>query len=162
MAEPAANVEYEKLNAIENNAVTHIIQYAVDKKKVLEWIKKGAQPSFTVRKLLGKIGVLKPLDLESLPKRSPKGKEAEAAAEAKSEAKPAEGAKEAPKAETAPKEEKKEAPKAEAPPKEEKKEAPKAEVAPKEEKKEDPKAEAPPKEEKKEEAVEKQNTEPPK
>ena len=44
----------------------------VDKNKILDWIKKGAKPTFTVRKLLGKVGILKPLDLSALPKRPPK------------------------------------------------------------------------------------------
>ncbi|MFC1766944.1 30S ribosomal protein S16 [Candidatus Margulisiibacteriota bacterium] len=131
-------------------------QLNVDKDKVLNWIKEGAEPSFTVRKLLGKAGIMKALDLASLPKRLPKAQQK--AAEAGEAAPKAEGApkegekKEAPKKEEAPKAdlpagkaEKKEAPK------EEKKEAPKEEKA-KEEKKEAPKEEKKeaPKEEKKE------------
>jgi small subunit ribosomal protein S16 len=34
----------------------------VDGEKVLAWMKKGAQPTFTVRKLLGKAGILKAID----------------------------------------------------------------------------------------------------
>lgn len=55
-------------------------KFNVDKERVLAWISKGAQPTFTVRKLLGKAGILKPLDLQALPKRQPKGKKKEAEA----------------------------------------------------------------------------------
>ncbi len=50
--------------------------FTVDKDKTLEWIKKGAVPTFTVRKMLGKIGVLKPIDFSSFKKRASKQKSA--------------------------------------------------------------------------------------
>lgn len=46
----------------------------VDRDKILAWIKKGAEPTLTVRKLLGKAGILEKLDLSSLPKKPPKSK----------------------------------------------------------------------------------------
>lgn len=95
--------------------------FDVNKEKALEWIKKGAKPTDRVRILLGKAGVLPPVDLASLHKRKPK-------AELKAEAK-AEGEKKPEGAEPAKAEEKKaEEPKAEAKEeaKEEVKEAPKS------------------------------------
>lgn len=100
------------------------------KEKVEEWLKKGAQPTDKVRILLGRAGILPPVDFTGKVKRKPRK---EAAKEAE------EGAKEGgAKAEAAPAAEKAEAKaetKAEAPAKEE----PKKEEA----KKEEPKAEAP-------------------
>lgn len=90
--------------------------FEVDKEKTLAWIQKGAKPTEKVRILLGKAGILAPIDLAALPKRKPRA-EQKAEAEAK-----AEGKKPETKAE-APAEEKKEAPKEEA-----KKEEPKAEA----------------------------------
>jgi small subunit ribosomal protein S16 len=49
--------------------------FKVDKDKTLEWIKKGAIPTETVRKLLGKAGVLKPIDFSTYTKRASKQKE---------------------------------------------------------------------------------------
>ena len=46
--------------------------FEVDREKTLEWIKKGAKPTEKVRILLGKAGILPPIDLASLPKRKPK------------------------------------------------------------------------------------------
>lgn len=63
--------------------------FEMDKAKVLDWIKKGAQPTFSVRKLLGKAGILPPLSFEGKPKRPPKVKEKEEAAKPE-EAKPEE------------------------------------------------------------------------
>ncbi len=57
----------------------------VDREKTLEWIKKGAKPTDKVRILLGKAGILPPVDLAALPKKKAKGeteKPTEAAAEA--------------------------------------------------------------------------------
>jgi small subunit ribosomal protein S16 len=68
------------------NPLTEPSSFSVDKEKTLEWIKKGAIPTDTVRKMLGKIGVLKAIDFSASKKRAPKG--AEAAKEG-SEAKPA-------------------------------------------------------------------------
>lgn len=80
--------------------------FDLNKEKTQEWLKKGAQPTEKMRMLLGKVGVLPPVDVSKLPKRKPRKEEkAEAAAKA-AEA----GAK--PKAE-AKKEEKKEEPKKE-------------------------------------------------
>jgi ribosomal protein S16 len=56
--------------------------FTVDKDKTLEWIKKGAVPTFTVRKMLGKIGVLKPIDFSSFKKRASKQKPKEEAPKA--------------------------------------------------------------------------------
>jgi len=55
--------------------------FEVDKEKTLAWIKKGAKPTDRVRILLGKAGILPPVDLAALPKRKKKG-EAAAAPEA--------------------------------------------------------------------------------
>lgn len=50
--------------------------FEVSKEKVGEWLKKGAQPTEKVRFLLGKAGILPPIDTSSLPKRKPKKMEA--------------------------------------------------------------------------------------
>lgn len=52
--------------------------FVVDKERTLEWLKKGAVPSSIVRKMLGKIGVLKPIDFSTYKKRTPKQKAAAA------------------------------------------------------------------------------------
>jgi small subunit ribosomal protein S16 len=49
--------------------------FKVDKERILEWIKKGAQPTDTVRKLLGKAGILKAIDFSGYKKRAPKQSE---------------------------------------------------------------------------------------
>jgi small subunit ribosomal protein S16 len=77
----------------EYNPLVEPTLFEIDKEKTKEWLQKGAEPTEKVRILLGKAGILPPIDLASLPKRKPK-------AEAKAE-KPAE----APKAEEKPKEE---------------------------------------------------------
>ena len=59
--------------------------FNVDREKTLAWIKKGAVPTGRVRILLGKAGILPPIDLASLPKRKKKG-------EAPAETAPAESA----------------------------------------------------------------------
>lgn len=46
--------------------------FEVNGEKTQEWIKKGAMPTEKVRILLGKAGVLPPVDLAALPKRKPK------------------------------------------------------------------------------------------
>ena len=66
--------------------------FEVSKEKVLEWIKKGAQPTDKVRMLLGKAGILPPVDTSILNKRKPK-KEAAAPAAEVQPAPPAEEAK---------------------------------------------------------------------
>ncbi len=66
--------------------------FDVDKEKTLTWIKNGAKPTDKVRILLGKAGILPPIDLASLPKRKSK-KEEKAAAEAAGKEKPPEEAK---------------------------------------------------------------------
>jgi len=124
--------------------------FQVDKEKTLDWIKKGALPTEKVRILLGKAGILPPVDLAALPKRKKKGEQP--AEEAKPEEKKEEPKKEEPKKEEPKKEEpKKEEPKKEEPKKEEpKKEEPKAEAPKQEEKpKEEPPKEEPAKEEQK-------------
>ncbi len=42
----------------------------VNKEKVLEWISKGAQPTESLRVLLGKAGILPPVSFEGKPKRA--------------------------------------------------------------------------------------------
>ena len=54
----------------------------LDKEKVLSWVKKGAKPTEKVRILLGKAGILTPIDLAALPKRKKKGEAEQPAAEA--------------------------------------------------------------------------------
>jgi len=54
--------------------------FEVDREKTLEWIKKGAKPTEKVRILLGKAGILPPVDLAALPKKKKKS-EAEKPAE---------------------------------------------------------------------------------
>jgi small subunit ribosomal protein S16 len=63
--------------------------FVVNKEKVLDWIKKGAQPSFTVRKLLAKAGIIKAIDFSKLKKKASKQKGAEKAAAPVSPAAPA-------------------------------------------------------------------------
>lgn len=46
--------------------------FEVNKEKVLDWIKKGAQPTEKLRILLGKFGILPPVDTSNLTKRKPK------------------------------------------------------------------------------------------
>lgn len=48
-------------------------EFNLDKEKTLAWIKKGAKPTEKVRILLGKAGILPPVDLAALPKRKKKG-----------------------------------------------------------------------------------------
>ncbi len=71
------------------------------KEKVEEWLKKGVQLTDKVRFLLGKIGIMPPLDTTNLVKRKPKkelkAEEKPEAAEAKPEVKEAKA--EAPKEE---------------------------------------------------------------
>ncbi|MEA3493880.1 MAG: 30S ribosomal protein S16 [Candidatus Margulisiibacteriota bacterium] len=100
--------------------------FNVDKKKAAEWVKKGAKPTERVRILLGKAGVLPPVDLASLHKRRPKAEiKTEAAAEGEKKPEVAGEAKEG--AEPPKTEEKKtEEPKVEEKAREEVKEAPKS------------------------------------
>lgn len=56
--------------------------FEVDKAKTADWLKKGAEPTEKVRILLGKAGILPPVDLTALVKKKKKG-------EATEEAKPA-------------------------------------------------------------------------
>lgn len=41
----------------------------INKEKVSSWLSKGAQPSETVRRLLGKVGVMEPLPLKVTVKK---------------------------------------------------------------------------------------------
>ena len=82
--------------------------FEVDKERTKDWLSKGAEPTEKVRILLGKAGILPPVDLAALPKRKPKAEEkAEKPAEAppKAEEKPKEEAKAEEKKEEKPKEE---------------------------------------------------------
>jgi small subunit ribosomal protein S16 len=54
--------------------------FEVNHELVKEWLRKGAKPTEKVRILLGKAGILSPLDLTALPKKKPKGERAEEAA----------------------------------------------------------------------------------
>jgi len=93
--------------------------FEVDKEKTQAWLAKGAEPTEKVRILLGKAGIMPPVDLASLHKRKPKA-ELKAAAEAEGEAKPEEKAEaKEEKAAEKPKEEAKPEAKAEEKPKEE-------------------------------------------
>ena len=56
--------------------------FSVDEKKTGLWLQRGARPTEKVRILLGKAGLLAPIDLAALPKRKPK---AESPAEAPKE-----------------------------------------------------------------------------
>jgi small subunit ribosomal protein S16 len=72
------------------NPLLEPASFVVDKEKVLSWLKKGAIPSDTVRKMLGKIGVLPPVDFTNFKKRAPKDKGgAKEASPAPTEAAPA-------------------------------------------------------------------------
>ncbi|MBU0573587.1 MAG: 30S ribosomal protein S16 [Candidatus Margulisiibacteriota bacterium] len=51
--------------------------FEFDKEKMEKWIKNGAQPTEKVRILLGKAGVLPPVDLQSLTKRKSKSQQEE-------------------------------------------------------------------------------------
>jgi len=55
--------------------------FDVNKEKVEAWLKKGAQPTDTVRKYLGKAGILPAVNFDKAKKRAPKkqGAAAEAA-----------------------------------------------------------------------------------
>ncbi|OGB89255.1 30S ribosomal protein S16 [candidate division WOR-1 bacterium RIFCSPHIGHO2_01_FULL_53_15] len=62
--------------------------FNVNKEKTLAWIKKGAKPTDRVRILLGKAGILPPVDLAALPKRKKKGEAPVAETAAPAEAGP--------------------------------------------------------------------------
>jgi len=70
--------EREKLGGkvIEILGVYHPLEeptrFEIDKEKASAWIKKGAQPTEKVRILLGKAGVMSPIDLAALPKKKKK------------------------------------------------------------------------------------------
>ena len=58
--------------------------FNVDQEKTKEWLAKGAEPTEKVRILLGKAGILPPVDLAALKKKKPKAEEkAEAGSEEK-------------------------------------------------------------------------------
>ena len=64
------------------NPLVEPSSFTVDKEKVLEWIKKGAIPTETVRKMLGKIGVMKAIDFSGYKKKATKKPAEQAAPEA--------------------------------------------------------------------------------
>jgi len=74
--------------------------FEVDKEKTAAWLKNGATPSPTVRKYLGKIGLLDAVDYSKKKKKLSKAAQAEAEAQ-KAQA-PKEAAAKAPEAEQAP------------------------------------------------------------
>ena len=88
--------------------------FQVNEEKTKSWLAKGAQPTEKVRILLGKAGIMEPVDLPGLHQKKSK-KEQKADEEAAKAAAAAEKAavKEEPKSEEAPKEEPKEEPKVE-------------------------------------------------
>jgi ribosomal protein S16 len=53
--------------------------FEVSKERVEEWLKKGAQPTEKVRILLGKAGIMPPVDLSVKTKRKPRAAAAPAA-----------------------------------------------------------------------------------
>jgi small subunit ribosomal protein S16 len=53
--------------------------FEVDVEKTQEWLKKGATPTEVVRKYLGKMGVMPPVDFGKRSKKAPKNAETEAA-----------------------------------------------------------------------------------
>ena len=55
--------------------------FEINQEKALEWIKKGALPTETVRKLLGKIGVLPAVNFDKKKKKLPKNQAPAAPAE---------------------------------------------------------------------------------
>jgi small subunit ribosomal protein S16 len=79
--------------------------FTVDIEKTKAWLGKGAEPTEKLRILLGKAGILPPVDTSLLTKRKPKGEQkAEEGAETKTEVKaeaPAEEKKEEVKGATA-------------------------------------------------------------
>lgn len=66
--------------------------FEVSQEKVLDWLKKGAQPTEKVRILLGKAGIMSPVDLSVKTKRKPKKEEKPAEAVAAPAAPTAEAA----------------------------------------------------------------------
>ncbi len=122
----------------EYNPLVEPTGFEVDKEKTLSWISKGAKPTERLRILLGKAGILPPVDLASLPKRKPRAELKAEAKEEKKEEKPKEEKKE-----EKPEGEKKE----EKPKKEKKEEKPKEEAKPEEKAKAEAKVEEKPKEE---------------
>ena len=58
--------------------------FEIDEQKAKDWLAKGAKPTEKVRILLGKAGILPPVDLTALKKKKPKA-ELKAEAEAKPE-----------------------------------------------------------------------------
>jgi len=53
--------------------------FEVSQEKVQDWLKKGAQPTEKVRILLGKAGIMPPVDLSVKTKRKPRAAAAPAA-----------------------------------------------------------------------------------
>jgi len=68
-------------NVVEVLGIYHPLKeptlFEVDREKTLAWIKKGAKPTDKVRILLGKAGILPPVDLLALPKRKTKAEAGE-------------------------------------------------------------------------------------
>ena len=60
--------------------------FQVDPEKTKGWLSKGALPTDKVKILLGKAGIIPPVDLASLPKRKSKAEQKAALEEAKKEA----------------------------------------------------------------------------
>ncbi|MFH1542044.1 MAG: 30S ribosomal protein S16 [bacterium] len=73
------------------NPLKDTAEFIVDKERTLDWLSKGATPTDKVRLLLGKAGIMEPVDLNSLHKKKSKA-EIKAAAEAKPEEAKAESA----------------------------------------------------------------------
>ena len=56
------------------NPLVEPSSFKIDKERTQEWLKKGAVPTLIVRKMLGKAGVMKPIDFSNFKKRAPKQK----------------------------------------------------------------------------------------
>lgn len=70
----------------EYNTMVDPSKFEVDAERTKYWLSQGAQPTDRLRILLGKAGLMPPVDLAALPKRKTKGEAP--AEEAKPEAKP--------------------------------------------------------------------------
>jgi small subunit ribosomal protein S16 len=88
---PAYRVVVQDESASPNSSIIEIlgqynpleepVKFEVNKEKVLDWIKKGAQPTEKVRVLLGKAGVMPPVSFEGKTKKKPKSQPEAAPAE---------------------------------------------------------------------------------
>jgi len=85
--QPSYRVVVADERAARNGSIIEVLGYynplvepslfKIDKEKTQEWLNKGAVPTLIVRKMLGKAGVLKPIDFSNFKKRAPKQKGAQ-------------------------------------------------------------------------------------